>query len=193
MSGKLKFVLCFTTIAFVAVLLTGFQIIFFGENAEPEKSDCIIVLGCRVYGTTPSPFLVWRLNRGLALYNSGYGKYIIVSGGKGTGENISEAEAMKRYLVSKGIDGSKIIMEDKSASTMANLINSKKAMDEMGFKSAVIVSNKYHLKRASLMAESQHINGSYSGVFVSSHRKEEISGYIREVPAMWKYYLVKLF
>lgn len=43
------------------------------------------------------------------------------------------------------------------------------------------------------MAESQHINGSYSGVFVSSHRKEEISGYIREVPAMWKYYLVKLF
>lgn len=147
MSGKLKFVLCFTTIAFVAVLLTGFQIIFFGENAEPEKSDCIIVLGCRVYGTTPSPFLVWRLNRGLALYNSGYGKYIIVSGGKGTGENISEAEAMKRYLVSKGIDGSKIIMEDKSASTMANLINSKKAMDEMGFKSAVIVSNKYHLKK----------------------------------------------
>ncbi|MCI1944081.1 YdcF family protein [Clostridium luticellarii] len=192
MSKKLKFIVCFITVAFVTVLLTEFQVVFFGENAAPEKSDCIIVLGCRVYGTSPSPFLVWRLNRGLELYNKGYGKYIIVSGGKGEGENISEAEAMKTYLISRGMDGSKVIAEDKSASTMANLINSKKIMDQMGFKDAVIISNKYHLKRASLMAQSQHIDATYSGVFVSSYKKHEIIGYIREIPAMWKYYFLKL-
>ncbi|MFC0906525.1 YdcF family protein [Clostridium sp. MT-14] len=192
MSRKLKFAVCFITIAFVAVLLTEFQIVFFGEDTKPERSDCIIVLGCRVYGTTPSPFLTGRLDRGLELYNKGYGKYIIVSGGKGEGESISEAEAMRQYLLSKGMDNSKIIAEDKSSSTMENLINSKKIMDAMGFHSAVIVSNKYHLKRASLMAKSQHIKGSYSGVFISSYKAHEISGYIREIPAVWKYYILKL-
>ncbi len=192
MSRKLKFAVCFITIAFVAVLLTEFQIVFFGEDTKPERSDCIIVLGCRVYGTTPSPFLTGRLDRGLELYNEGYGKYIIVSGGKGEGESISEAEAMRQYLLSKGMDNSKIIAEDKSSSTMENLINSKKIMDAMGFHSAVIVSNKYHLKRASLMAKSQHIKGSYSGVFISSYKAHEISGYIREIPAVWKYYILKL-
>jgi uncharacterized SAM-binding protein YcdF (DUF218 family) len=131
------------------------------------------------------------LNRGLELYQNGYGNYIIVSGGKGQGENISEAEAMRTYLASRGMDSSRIIVEDKSASTMANLINSKKIMDTMGFKTAVIVSNKYHLKRASLMAKSQHIKGSYAGVFMSSYKMREIGGYIREIPAIWKYYLLK--
>ncbi|HBC96251.1 MAG TPA: YdcF family protein [Clostridium sp.] len=191
MSRKLKFAVCFVTIVFMAVLLTEFQIVFFGEDTKPEKSDCIIVLGCRVYGITPSPFLIGRLNRGLELYQNGYGNYIIVSGGKGQGENISEAEAMRTYLASRGMDSSRIIVEDKSASTMANLINSKKIMDTMGFKTAVIVSNKYHLKRASLMAKSQHIKGSYAGVFMSSYKMREIGGYIREIPAIWKYYLLK--
>lgn len=192
MRKSLKLLICFVTIAFMMVVITAFQIVFFGEDAQPKKSDCIIVLGCSVYGSTPSPFLVWRLNKGMELYNRGYGSYMIVSGGKGSGENISEAQAMKNYLVSKGISPSRIIMEDKSASTMANLINSGEIMKNRGFDTAVIVSNKYHLKRISLMAESQHIDASYSGVFVSSYKNNEIFGYIREIPALWKYYLTKI-
>lgn len=177
---------------FVFTIITAFQIIYFGESAKPQKSDCIIVLGCSVYGTTPSPFMIWRTEEALRLYKKGYGNYIIVSGGKGPGEDISEAEAMKRYLLSKGVKPSKIIIEDKSGSTMANLINSKEIMNEKGFNTAVIVSNKYHLKRASLMAKQQKIKGSYSGVFVSPYKSHEIVGYIREVPAMGKYYLVEM-
>ncbi|WP_446898784.1 YdcF family protein [Clostridium sp. LBM24168] len=191
MKRSLKGVLCFSTIAFVAVLITGFEIVFFGENSKPEKSDCIIVLGCKVYGSTPSPFLAARIDEGLRLYNSGYGNYIIVSGGKGIGENISEAQAMKNYLIFKGVNSSRIIMEDESASTMSNLINSSKIMRREGFKTAVIVSNKFHLKRASLMAKKQNIHCSYSGVFVSKYKGHEIKGYIREIPALWKYYLIQ--
>lgn len=193
MKKCIKFVLYFMIVVFLFTLITEIQIIYFGENAKPQKSDCVIVLGCRVYGSTPSPFLLWRLNRGLELYDKGYGDYIIVSGGKGQGENISEAKAMKNYLVYKGVDSSRIIMEDKSMSTMENLSNSKKVMEEKGLKTAIIVSNKYHLKRASLMAESQEIEGSYSGVFVYPYKNREITGYIREIPALWKYYLYKLF
>ncbi|AKN33684.1 hypothetical protein Ccar_23815 [Clostridium carboxidivorans P7] len=175
------------------VIIFAFQVIYFGESSKPEKSDCIIVLGCKVYGSTPSPFLIWRTDEGLRLFKEGYGKYIIVSGGKGQGESISEAEAMKRYLVSKGVDSSKIILEDKSASTMANLINSKSIMEKKNFKTAIIVSNKYHLKRASLMATQEGIKASYSGVFVKPYKTDEFVGYLREVPALMKYYFLKAY
>lgn len=193
MNKIMKLVLCVTSFAVIATLITTFEIIYFGENAKPEKSDCVIVLGCQVYGTVPSPFLVWRTEEALRLYKNGYSKYIIVSGGQGPGEKIPEAEAMKKYLLSKGVDSSKILVEDKSGSTMANLINSKTIMDEKGLKTAIIVSNKYHLKRASLMAEQQNIDASYSGVFVKPYKKHEFIGYIREVPALIKYYLVKVY
>lgn len=192
MKKYLKFILCFIAIVVVTVLISELQIVYFGENSQPKKSDCIIVLGCSVYGTTPSPFLVWRLNKGLNLYNRGYGNYIIVSGGRGVGESISEAQAMKNYLISKGVNSSRIIMEDKSASTTANLINSSRIMKSNGFKTAVIVSNKFHLKRASLIAESQYIDATYSGVFVSDYKSREVTGYIREIPATWKYYFLKI-
>ncbi|MBC2579217.1 YdcF family protein [Clostridium sp. DJ247] len=183
-------------IFFLLVVITTyilFNIIYFGESSKAQKSDCIIVLGCSVYGTVPSPFLVWRTEHALQLYNKGYGKYIIVSGGKGPGEDISEAEAMRRYLISKGMDQSKILVEDKSSSTMANLINSKIIMKEKNLNTAVIVSNKFHLKRASLMAKEQNINASYSGVFVKDYKAHEIKGYIREVPAFVKYYMLKAY
>lgn len=188
-----KFILCGIAVIIVCVIVFAFQVIYFGQSAKPEKSDCIIVLGCKVYGSTPSPFLIWRTDEGLRLFKEGYGKYIIVSGGKGEGESISEAEAMKRYLVSKGVDPSKIILEDKSASTMANLINSKSIMEKKSFKTAIIVSNKYHLKRASLIAAHEGIKASYSGVFVKTYKSDEFIGYLREVPALMKYYFLKAY
>lgn len=193
MTKTKKIILCIVFLLIVSIIITAFQVIYFGESAEAKKSDCIIVLGCKVYGNTPSPFLQWRTEQGLKLYKEGYGKYIIVSGGQGTGENISEAQAMKNYLISKGMDASKIILEDRSASTRANLINSKEIMDKRKLKTAVIVSNKYHLKRASLIAEDEKINASYSGVFVTPYKKDEIIGYIREIPALIKYYVIEVY
>lgn len=192
MNRLVKFSLYILVISFIAIIAVVFQITYFGKTAKPEKSDCIIVLGCSVYGTVPSPFLTWRTEEALKLYNKGYGQYIIVSGGKGPGEDISEAEAMKRYLTLRGVDPSKIIKEDKSGSTMANLINSKAIMKKENFHTAVIVSNKFHLKRAALMAKDQGINASFSGVFVETYKYHEFIGYIREIPALAKYYILKV-
>jgi uncharacterized SAM-binding protein YcdF (DUF218 family) len=193
MNKFFKFSVCAAAIGVMATVVSTFQIVYFGENSKPQHSDCIIVLGCGVYGTVLSPFLLWRTEHGLMLYKKGYGKYIIVSGGKGPGEEISEAEAMKRYLLSKGVDASKILVEDKSGSTIANLINSRAIMRKRNLNTAVIVSNKFHLKRASLMAKDEKISASYSGVFVSTHKFYEVKGYIREIPALIKYYLLKVY
>ncbi|MBV7272999.1 YdcF family protein [Clostridiaceae bacterium UIB06] len=177
----------------IFILFSLCSVIYFGQNVRPQKSDCIIVLGCKVYGTTPSPFLTSRLEHAIELYEQGYGNYIIVSGGQGAGESISEAESMKRYLVSKGIKTNHIIAEDKSMTTMENLSNSKKLMERNNFKTALIVSNKYHLKRASLIALYCKINASYSGVFVKEYKSHEVAGYLREVPALIKFYLQYIY
>jgi uncharacterized SAM-binding protein YcdF (DUF218 family) len=192
MKAITKLLVVIIIIAVVAIPFgVGISLLTFANNSKPAKSDCILVLGCQVYGTKPSPFLAARLDEGLRLYKEGYAKYIIVSGGRGNGENISEAEAMRNYLMDKGVEGSKIILEDKSTSTMSNIENSKVKMDEKGFNRCIIVSNKYHLKRAYLMAKKVGINATTSGVFVQDHKNHEISGFIREIAAIIKFYIFK--
>jgi DUF218 domain. len=173
-------------IIFVVLLniIAELQVITFAYNAKPVKSDAIIVLGCAVYGENPSPFFKERLNEAIKLYKDGLGKYIIVSGGKGPGEDISEAEAGKEYLLKNGIPDNTILKDDKSYSTLQNLENSKKIMDEKSLKTAIIVSNKFHLKRASIIAKEAGINASYSGVFVKRYFYEEVYGFLREAPAL---------
>lgn len=168
----------------ICVILEA-SVIYFGQTSKGEKSDCIVVLGCSVFGKEPSPFLKTRLNEGLRLYKEDYAKYIIVSGGQGPGEEISEAEAMKEYLVSKGVPEDKIIKEENSFNTRENLHNSKKVMDENKFKNAIIVSNRYHLKRASILAKYENIDASFSGI-TTEYKYKEFKGYIREVPGIIK-------
>lgn len=171
-------------------VITGVEIIGFGMRAKPVRSDCIIVLGCQVYGTVPSPFLRARLDEGLRLLNGGYAKYIIVSGARGAGEEVSEAQAMRDYLISKGADSSDIIVEDRSDSTAENIKFSKMKMDGMGFRSAIIVSNRFHLRRATLMAGRAGIDASAAGVFCSNYKYHEVKGFLREIPALLKYLLL---
>lgn len=186
-----KIVLLILGLGFILTGLLAVQIYSFGWGAEPAPGDAIIVLGCRVYGEIPSPFLQERLNEALRLFRQGFGKYIIVSGGQGPGERITEAEAMKRYLVARGVEESQIILEDKSTSTMTNLINCRKKMEQYGLNKAVIVSNSYHLKRVSQIAKDLGISATYSGVFVENYRIQELNGFAREILAICKYYLLK--
>lgn len=173
----------------VLTLLISVNILIGWNGLKPVRSDCIIVLGCKVDKTVPSPFLKSRVDEGIRLYKAGYGKYIIVSGGQGQGEDITEAEAMKKIMVSKGIDQKVILIENKSTSTLTNLINSKKIMDAMNFRNAVIVSNKFHLKRASMIAKEVGVKASYSGVYNSKYKLQEFSSFLREVLATYKFYL----
>lgn len=174
-------------ILFAAIyLIMTLWIYNFGTHAKAKKSDCIIVLGCSLYGKTPSPFLKGRLNEGIRLYNKGLGKYIIVSGGMGPGEKTTEASAMKEYLVKAGIPSEAVITEDGSINTRQNIRNSKGIMDSKGYKSAIVVSNSFHLKRASLLCNNYKIDASFSGIFLEKYKSQELYGLFREVPAYIK-------
>ena len=79
----------------------------------------------------------------------------VVSGGKGDDEGISEAEAMQNYLVEKGVDSNRIIIEDKSENTFQNIKYSCQQLEESGAdKKFAIVTDGFHQYRARLIAKS---------------------------------------
>ena len=89
---------------------------------------------------------------------SGY-HFFSVSGGQGSGEDITEAEAMYRYLTEKGVDGDRLILEDRSTSTKENLEFCSQIRD-IKDKKVGVLSNNFHVYRAGLMAENlgyQHV------------------------------------
>lgn len=125
-----------------------------------------------------------RLDEGIRLYREGYAGRIIVSGGRGPGEDITEAEAMSRYLLQKGVPGTDIIAEGQSTSTLTNLQYSQAKMNENGLHSAIVVSNTYHLARCSVLAARLGLEATFSGVRLPQYPQVELAGFLREIPAI---------
>ena len=83
--------------------------------------DYIIVLGAHVNGTRMTLALLERTRRALLYLEENPGTRAVLSGGRGDGERISEAEAMYRYLTEHGIDGRRLLKEERSTNTKENL------------------------------------------------------------------------
>ncbi len=125
----------------------------------------VIVLGCGLSGDKVSNDLAKRLNEAVFYHEKNPDAVIIVSGGQGPQEEVAEAFAMKNYLVEKGIPEDKIIMEDKSTSTITNLANSHKIMQDKNLPddSVVVVSQAYHIYRAVSYAEAEGLKATHLG------------------------------
>ena len=124
---------------------------------ENESCDVAIVLGAATSGSKVSEVYKQRLNHAMELYQNGYVKYIIVTGGKGKGNRISDATIAREYLVSMGLPDEVILEEDTSTITQENLENAKIIMEENGYETAAIVSDPLHMKRAMLLAKDSGI------------------------------------
>ena len=145
--------------AVLVVLLSfgSFLAIYGGQDTADYSERTVIVLGCGIRGERVSVGLAKRLDKAAEYHEKNPDAVIIVSGGQGPQEDISEALAMKRYLVDKGIDESKIIVEDKSTSTITNFRYSKEIMEIEGLSlsSVVFVTNAYHVYRAAYYAKDE--------------------------------------
>jgi uncharacterized SAM-binding protein YcdF (DUF218 family) len=144
-----------------------------------KKSDYIIVLGARVKGYDLSLALKYRLDKAYEYLTNNKGTKAILSGGKGKGENISEAEAMSRYLFTRGISKDRLILEDKSTNTDENIINSFKIINKYNKDANVIVvTSRFHILRSKMIAKD---NGkSIEGIGVKTKAYLVPSYYLRE-------------
>ena len=181
-------------IAFLVFILSFIVMqafIIFSANMNTKKGDAVIVLGAGLVGKSPSALLAQRLDTAVDFLNDNTGAVCVVSGGQGKDEMISEAEAMKIYLLKRDIDESRILTEDKSTSTDENFEYSKKILDEyFGSKSytCVYTTNSFHAFRAGLIAKREGVNATPNSAPTLWYTRNNY--YIREYFGMLKYLLL---
>lgn len=159
LKAPIKFTKICITIGLVICILIEGAIIFYPKS-NVEKVEYILVLGAGLSNRSQiSITLKDRLDKAILNYNeTGKDSYIIVSGGQGPDEDLSEAEAMKNYLSDKGIPIDKIIMENKSTSTYENFKFSKVKIEEHSNKEVrdlniKVVTTDFHALRSNLIAK----------------------------------------
>lgn len=154
LKGVFVFVMIIFTVYSAAVSIVGRM-----DNAT-DREDYVIVLGAGLNGSEPSAILESRLDATVEYLNSNPSAEVIVSGGQGEDEAISEAVAMSNYLIERGIGDGKILIEDSAASTYENFALTKDAVADG---TAVFITNDFHVLRASLMAQLNGVNATHIG------------------------------
>ena len=171
----------------VFILIEGTIIYYSNKDAAPG-ADYVIVLGAQVRGTTVTKSLKKRLDTATEYLKDNTEALVIVSGGQGTGEDITEAEAMSSYLKSKGIPEDRIIKEEQSTNTAENIKYSKMLMkDEKS--ELVIVTNGFHVFRALSIAKKQGLSQA-QGLAAPSDKILILNYYVREAVGVLKDFLV---
>ena len=111
-----------------------------------------------------------RLAHAVLLRERGLVDHIIVTGGIGDGNTLSDAAVGKRYLVGCGVPEDAVILEESSTITEENLKNSARIAEELGFSEVLIVSDPLHMKRAMLIAEDAGLSALPSPTQTSMYR-----------------------
>lgn len=158
-------------------------LIVVGVNMKVEDNmDYIIILGAKTFDDLPSISLKERLDTGLKYLLENRDTKVIVSGGIGNNQQISEAMVMKKYLLSNGIDKSRIIVEDRSKNTFENI---KYSLDYIeNTHDIVIITSRYHIFRSQLISRRFGIKS--LGMPAKVPRSILVRSYIREYFAIGK-------
>ena len=178
-------------VGFVIASVTLGFILGGSTGTTDEECQYIIVLGAGVHGTRPSLILHQRIQAAYTYLTEHPDTICIVSGGQGVGEDITEAYCMYRELTTLGISPERIWQEDKSTSTWENLNFTLELIQEKTGSHPEclgIVSNEFHLFRASQQAEKCGVEA----VGIPAHTNWlslRVNYYLREIAAVWKYWI----
>ncbi|MDR2730027.1 MAG: YdcF family protein [Treponema sp.] len=143
---KITFVcLIFSFVIFQSIIIYNIR------DTSKAGADYIIVLGCQVAGEYASLPLLSRGYTAIRYLKRNPETKVVVTGGQGHGENIPEAEALRRLLLENKIDKERIYLEDKSKNTMENFIFSNELYNLLD-KNILIVTSDYHMFRSLSMA-----------------------------------------
>ena len=154
-----------------------------------KQYDAIIILGCGVKPDgSPTDMLLDRLITGVKLYHQGVAPVIIMSGDHGR-KNYDEVNAMKDYAVKEGVPAEKVFLDHAGFNTYESMYRAEAIF---GVRSAVVVTQKYHLYRALYNAENFNIDA--VGVSATLHRYHgQSSRDIREIIARNKDFIWCIF
>jgi uncharacterized SAM-binding protein YcdF (DUF218 family) len=134
-------------------------ILFAASKPHLQKSDAILVMGAAQYNGKPSPVFRARLDHAIGLHHQQYAPYLIVTGGVGKGDTLSEGEVGRRYAETKGILPEMILVEREGETSFESIEAAAAIMRQYNLKSALLVSDGYHMLRLELLARRAGIEG----------------------------------
>jgi uncharacterized SAM-binding protein YcdF (DUF218 family) len=140
-------------LAFLFWLVSLFQVWTAGRSADRTPVDALIVLGAAQYDGRPSPQLQARLDHAFELWNLNLASFIVVTGGKQTGDRFTEAQAAKKFFTSKGVSSDLIFEENTGTTTYESLLAVSQIATEQNISRVLIVSDPFHMLRAKLIAQ----------------------------------------
>jgi uncharacterized SAM-binding protein YcdF (DUF218 family) len=145
----------------IAAVFVSFKVIGVAGEIEQESlkdeaqpADAIIVLGAAEYRGRPSPVLEARLNHALILYLKGLAPRVITTGGAGGDPVFTEGSVGRSYLSQHGVPPEAIVVEREGESTVQSVAAVAEIMRRMNLRSAIVVSDGYHIFRVKKMLES---------------------------------------
>ena len=145
--------------AFIGLSLLAAVSICAKRHYPIKKSDCIIVLGAKVWSSGQmSNALRYRCETALQAWKDGVAQHIIVTGGQGEDEPAAEADVMREYFIQNGVPQANVIAETASVNTIQNLENAKQIMSQRDWETAAVVTNDYHVERALWIAQDAGLN-----------------------------------
>lgn len=157
------------------------------QSAPTKIGEAAVVLGAGVWDGKPSPALRERLDVALRLYRENLiTGNIICTGGVGDDPR-SEASVCAEYLTAHGVPAAFILLEERSTSTLENLVNAREIMQEKGLEDALIITHGFHTKRALVMAKDLSINAVAAPVTIRPINETYLV--LREVAAITYYRL----
>src|ERR1700689_91584 len=121
---------------------------------EAQPADAIMVLGAAEYRGKPSPVLEARLNHALFLYLKGMAPRVITTGGAGGDPVFTEGSVGRAYLTKHGVPPEAVVVEREGESTAQSVAAVVEIMRRMNLRSAIVVSDGYHIFRVKKMLES---------------------------------------
>ena len=132
--------------------------------------DAAIVLGAAAYGGKPSPVFAGRLDYGEQLLREGRVRYVIVTGGGRDDPSQPEARAGREYLVARGLDPARVLLETRSWTTPENLCFALQVGAAHGLRTYAIVSDPLHLRRAMHYARDLQLDARPAGTPFTRYR-----------------------
>lgn len=148
----------FGIIGFGAITFFWVEALVLGEmntNDQEAQVEYAIVLGAGIKKDQPTPTLQMRLDKALEYLTANPDRKVIVSGGKGTNEQHTEAEVMKRYLVNNGIQANRVLKEEQATTTDENLKFAKDVVKKQygeEISTVLIITSDFHMFRAKHIA-----------------------------------------
>ena len=178
----------------VSFVITEGKMIAAMSSHTEENLEYLIVLGAQVKKTVPSKALRLRLETACEYLEEHPNTRAVLSGGQGSGEEITEAACMYQYLTEAGIPKSQLLLEKRSTTTRENLVYSAQIIadsrkeqntDQVWNCSVGLVSNNFHIYRAVKLAEKAGYQKVY-GIAAPSDWKLQIHYMVREYFAVIK-------